>query len=208
MTTIYLIRHSKTLKTKNDLNTDNLQLQNEKYSLSLEGEQIAYKKLNNKLFMDIDVLYSSNYVRSIQTAKYIADKNNLEINVVSDLGERKFGISSWDELPSDFEKKQFLDENYKIGSGESQKEVIDRMYSTIIKIINKNTNKNIAIVSHGTAIMFLLKKWCDVQFINNKYKCSFNSQMILNGHPDFCETFKLEFNDYNKLVEITNINSM
>ena len=30
MTTIYLIRHSKTLKVNNDLDTDDLQLQNEK----------------------------------------------------------------------------------------------------------------------------------------------------------------------------------
>ena len=69
MTTIYLIRHSKTLKVNNDLNADNLQLQNEKYSLSLEGEQIAQEKLSNKVFSNLDVLYSSNYVRAIQTAK-------------------------------------------------------------------------------------------------------------------------------------------
>lgn len=40
-TTIYLIRHSKTLKVNNNLNNDNLQIQNEKSSLSIEGEQIA-----------------------------------------------------------------------------------------------------------------------------------------------------------------------
>ena len=47
-TTIYLIRHSKTLKVNNNLNNDNLQIQNEKSSLSIEGEQIAKEKLNNK----------------------------------------------------------------------------------------------------------------------------------------------------------------
>ena len=40
-TTIYLIRHSKPLKVNNNLNNDNLQIQNEKSSLSIEGEQIA-----------------------------------------------------------------------------------------------------------------------------------------------------------------------
>ena len=59
-----------------------------------------------------DRLYSSNYVRAIQTAKYLSDKNNLMINIISNLGERKFGVSSWDELPEDFGRRQFLDDNY------------------------------------------------------------------------------------------------
>ena len=141
MTTLYLIRHSKPLKVNNTFNNDNLQIQNEKQSLSLEGEQIAQNKLNNTELDNIDILFSSSYVRTIQTAKYLAEKNNLEINIVSGLGERKFGISSWNELPEDFEIKQFLDENYKIGDGESQKEVRDRMYFTILEILNKNKNK-------------------------------------------------------------------
>lgn len=48
MTTIYLIRHSKTMKVNNTFNKDNLQLQNEKSSLSIVGEQIAKEKLNIK----------------------------------------------------------------------------------------------------------------------------------------------------------------
>ena len=48
MTTIYLIRHSKPMKVNNIFNKDNLQLQNEKSSLSIEGEQIAKDKLNKK----------------------------------------------------------------------------------------------------------------------------------------------------------------
>ena len=105
MTTIYLIRHSKPLKVNNTFNKDDLQIQNEKQSLSIEGEQIAQDKLNNMELDNIDILFSSSYVRSIQTAKYLTEKNNLEINIVSNLGERKFGIASWDELPEDFERK-------------------------------------------------------------------------------------------------------
>ena len=81
------------------------------------------KKLSKKEFDDIDILFSSNYVRTTQTAKYLANKNNLEINVISDLDERKFGLDSWNELPDKFERKQFLDENYKLNNGENQKEV-------------------------------------------------------------------------------------
>ena len=205
MTTIYLIRHSKPLKVNNTFNSDNLQIQNEKSSLSIEGEQIAQEKLNKNEFATIGVLFSSNYVRAIQTAKYLSAKNNLEINVISDLGERKFGIDSWDQLPENFERKQFLDENYKIGDGESQKEVSNRMYSSIMKILDENKNKSIAIVSHATAISYLLKKWCDIQVIDDKLRYSFNNSIILDGYFNYCETFKLVFDDNNKIINIENI---
>ena len=205
MTTIYLIRHSKPLKVNNTFNKDNLQLQNEKQSLSIEGEQIAQDKLDNMELDNIDVLFSSSYVRAIQTAKYLAEKNNLEINIVSDLGERKFGINTWDELPENFERKQFLDENYKIGNGESQKEVSNRMYYAIMKILNQNKNKRIAIVSHATAISYLLKKWCDINIVDNKLRYSFNNNVLFDGYFNYCESFKLEFDDNKNIVDIENI---
>lgn len=205
MTTIYLIRHSKPMKVNNTFNKDNLQLQNEKSSLSIDGEQIAKEKLNKKEFDDIDILFSSSYVRTIQTAKYLANKNNLEINVISDLGERKFGIDSWNELPDKFERKQFLDENYKLNNGENQKEVRDRMYSVIMKVLNEYPNKRIAIVSHGTAISYLLKKWCDVNIVDDKLRYSFKNEIILDGYFNYCETFRLVFDDENKLIDIKNI---
>lgn len=205
MTTIYLIRHSKTLDVNNDLNKDILQIQNEKKCLSLEGEEIAKQKLCNKELTNIDYLYSSNYVRTIQTAKYISNSNGININIMDRLGERKFGISSWDELPEQFERKQFLDENYKIGDGESQKEVSERMYSAIMEIIEMNKNRRIAIVSHGTAISYLLKKWCDIQIVNDKLKYTYNGKVILDGYFNYCETFKLEF-DNNNLINIQIIN--
>lgn len=205
MTTIYLIRHSKPMKVNNTFNKDNLQLQNEKSSLSIEGEQIAKDKLNKKEFDGIDIIFSSNYVRTIQTAKYLSEKNNAEINVISDLGERKFGIDSWDELPDNFERKQFLDENYKLNNGENQKEVRDRMYSVIMKILNKYPNKRIAIVSHGTAISYLLKKWCDVNIVDDKLRYRFKNEIILDGYFNYCETFRLVFDDENKIIDIKNI---
>lgn len=206
MTTIYLIRHSKPMKVNNAFNKDNLQLQNEKSSLSIEGEQIAREKLNKNEFNNIDIIFSSNYVRTIQTAKYLSEKNSTEINVVSDLSERKFGIDSWEELPDNFERKQFLDENYKLINGESQKEVRDRMYSVIVKILNEYPNKRIAIVTHGTAISYLLKKWCDVNIVDDKLRYIFKNEIVLEGYFDYCETFKLVFDDNKNLTSIENVN--
>ena len=193
------------MKVNNTFNSDSLQIQNEKSSLSIEGEQIAQNKLSKKEFDNINILYSSNYVRTIQTAKYLSIKNDIEINVISDLGERRFGIDSWNELPENFERKQFLDENYKLNNGENQKEVRDRMYSVIMKILNEYPDKRIAIVSHGTAISYLLKKWCEIDIFDNKLRYSFKNKMIFEGYFNYCETFKLEFDNENKLINIESI---
>lgn len=204
MTVVYLIRHSKTQKVNNSFNNDNLQIQNEKSILSIEGERIAQEKLNNEEFNNIDILYSSNYVRAIQTAKYIAERNNIDINIDSDLGERKFGINSWNDLPEGFEKRQLIDDTYKIGDGESQIEVKERMYNTLTSILNNNKDKRIAIVSHATAIIFLLKKWCDIEVSEGKGKITFNNNTVFNDILNYCVTFKLEF-DENNLINIESI---
>lgn len=201
---VYLIRHSKPLKVNNDKNMDSLQIQNEKQPLSIEGENIAREKLNIKELKDIDKLYSSSYVRTISTAKYIAENNNIEINVINDFGERKFGINSWDELPDNFGEKQFLDENYKTEFGESQKEVRERTFNALMNVL-KSDDKKIAIVFHGTAMLFLLMIWCKVVPDSDKYKIFFNGNELFCGkHFDFCEIFKLTFDDEN-LIDIKNI---
>ena len=207
MTTLYLIRHSKPLKVNNDLNDDDLQIQNEKTCLSIEGEKIAGEIANKKEFENIDVLFSSNYVRAIQTAKYIAEKNNLEIYIVSDLGERKFGINDWSELPSDFERKQFLDENYKIGNGESRKEVCERMLEFINYILDNYKDKRVVLVSHGAAITFLLMNWCELVSASLETKSrhlTFNGKDVINGVMNCPDVFKLEF-DGNELIDLKKV---
>ena len=196
---VYLIRHSKPLKVNNDKNMDSLQIQNEKQPLSIEGENIAREKLN------IEKLYSSSYVRAISTAKYIAENNNIEINVINDFGERKFGINSWDELPDNFGEKQFLDENYKTEFGESQKEVRERTFNALMNVL-KNDEEKIAIVFHSTAMLFLLMTWCKVIPDKDKYNVIFNNNIVFCGkYFDYCEIFKLTFDDKNKLINIENI---
>ena len=114
MTTIYFIRHSETLKYINLNNSDSLQLQNEKWILTKAGEEIANEKSRLEELQNFDIVFSSNYVRAIGTAKYFTSD---KINIDERFGERKFGINSWDELPTDFGERQFNNFNYKIGNG-------------------------------------------------------------------------------------------
>ena len=62
-----------------------------------------------------------------------------------------------------------------------------------------------AIISHATAISYLLKKWCDVSIVDDKLRYSFKNEIVLDGYFNYCETFKLVFDDENKLIDIKNI---
>lgn len=89
-TIIYLIRHSEQLRINGSYeSSESEQLKNEKIILTIEGEKKAQVLSEREELNNIDVLYSSNYTRAISTAKYIADKNNIEINIDERLGERK-----------------------------------------------------------------------------------------------------------------------
>ena len=201
-TTIYLIRHSEPMKNIININNnDNLQIINEKNSLSVKGEKNAEKLSLNKEMQDIDVVISSNYVRAISTAKYIAHQNNLHINIMEEFNERKYGIDSWDEKPKNFDQNQITDKYLKMPNGESQIEVADRMYNGLMKVLKENNGKSVAIVSHATAITFLLMNL-------GTYKDSkiyFNNQLLMDENFvwNAPEVFKLEFNN-NDLIKIEN----
>lgn len=89
-TTIYLIRHSESLKIKAEPTSAEIdQLKNEELPLLENGEKLAFKLSKIEELENIQRIYASNYKRAISTAKYIASKNNLSLNIDSRLGERK-----------------------------------------------------------------------------------------------------------------------
>ena len=183
------------------------QLRNEKNPLSVDGEKLACEMSEKDELQNIDAIYSSHYVRTMCTAKYIAENNNIKLNVDERLGERKFGVNNMSELPSTFFEDQFRDWDYKLENGESANEVSKRMNEALFDILNKNIGKNIAVVSHGTAISTMVKTWCDV-LLNEETKLIefyFNDKLVFDGNWNCPELFKLEFDNNNNLINIENI---
>ena len=83
------------------------------------------------------------------------------------------------------------------------------MNNVIKEIINSNRNKNIAIVSHGTAISTMLKTWCDVK-LNEDTKLIeiyYDHKMVFDGNWNCPELFKLVFDENDSLISIMNIRS-
>ena len=83
MTEIYFLRHSEILKANNIENNDSLQIKNEKMILSINGEKLAYEKSQEAEMQNFDVVFSSNYVRTVSTAKYFTKD---KINIIESFG--------------------------------------------------------------------------------------------------------------------------
>ena len=193
-TIIYLVKHADELKENGIKNTnDTTQMMNEKYILSVKGEDQSRKLSENPELENIDILWSSSYVRAKATAKYIAYRNNLEINIDSNLNERKLGnledLSKWMKNKKLGVVQAYLqDRKWKAREGESCEEATKRVTAFVQKILNENMGKRIVLVSHGALISFLLSNWCE---LNEEMKLIFNNKLIEIKEPSITKlTFK------------------
>lgn len=208
-TVVYLIRHSVRMKgemidTYNSSQSD--LLRNEKIVLSVSGERRAEILSREEELQNIDVLYTSNCVRTLQTAKYMMYSQNLKANIDSRFDERRVG-TDFSLNVSDWVVLQYTDSNFRPLGGESQEEVRNRMYEALEEVVSANKGKRIAIFSHGLAITFLLLKWChlDSVSLDRKLVFSFRGREVFNKRINSPDVFKLVFDDDNNVLSIENI---
>ncbi len=204
-TIIYLIRHAETVQENGIRNTtENPQMINEKEILSVYGEKQSQKLSENIELCHIDSIWSSSYTRAKATAKYIASKNNLPINIDSSLNERKLGnlkeLGEFmkDKKTRDPSQEQLLDRNFKTSDGESAEDTRQRMTKFFDKILQEYNGKKIAVVSHGGSIKFFLLNWCEV---NDDVKLVYKNTVLDITSPCL---LKLTFRK-NELVDIEQI---
>lgn len=202
-TYIYLIRHAEQLKIKSQLEIDEeKQINNEKIILSIEGEKEAEKLSKLDQLKGIEELWTSNYVRAIATAKYIARQNNLEINIDKGLNERKLGNLEGQTLKfRTYTEQQLVNPKLKGIDGESCEEVIERVEKSIQRILQRTKNRKIAIVSHGAAIKFYLSKYCE---IDEEFNFIYNGKILFKEKLKSPDIIKLEFEN-GKIKQIEKI---
>ena len=195
-TIVYFIRHADTIDEKGIRNTkETSQMINEKEILSIKGEEDSKRLSKNEELKNIDTIWCSSYVRAKQTAKYIAEENNLQINLDDRLNERKLGnleeiaIFMKDKKTRDPSQEQLLYPKFKTSDGESAEDTNKRMTEFLNECLNENKGKKIAIVSHGGSIKFLLLNWCKV---NENMKLKYKDKELNVTSPSL---LKLTFKD-------------
>ena len=205
-TIIYLIRHAETADENGIRNTnEDPQMINEKEILSVHGEEQSKRLSENTELNNIDIIWSSNYTRAKATAKYIANNNNLPINLDSNLSERRLGnlkeLGEFmkDKKTKDPSQEQLLYREFKTANGESAEDTRERMTKFFNRILKEYEGKKIVVVSHGGSIKFFLLNWCEV---NEDVKLVYNNTVLDITSPCLLKmTFRA-----NELIDIEQIN--
>lgn len=175
MTTIYLINNTLTMN-KLDYPDETLEQKRKMRILSIEGEKESAKLINLSYLKNINVIYSSPYVMTIGTAKYLAAELELEIEIKRELGERVLGAIG-DKKIRMISEMQENDFTYKLAGGESLNDVKRRMSCFINKVKRIEKDKTIAMFTHNVAITSFLSEYCTKGF-------NLDNRLILNYHED------------------------
>jgi len=201
MTSIYLINNCLTMNNLNFPNNESLVSRREKRVLSIDGEKESEVLANSSLLETTQIIYSSPYVMSIGTAKYLANKLELDINIKSEIGERKIGLLGNNKI-SQVTEMQETNFDYKLSGGESLNEVKSRMLSFIQEVLEHDKDKNIAVFTHNVAITSLLSEYCTKGYnLDNRLILNYGEDAIIDGTWDGINIIELDFQD-DKIVNV------
>ncbi len=179
-------------------------------ALGIEQAKITAERLAKER---INVIYSSDLHRAVQTAKPLAELLNLPINKKSAFRERKVGVlegKTFDESKAEFPKDYYalINRNihHVITEGESYRQLLKRATKALHEVIRNNQGEKIAIFSHTGAICYLTLYLMGA--INRKTKttpwlvtsnCGINRFEIRSRH----NIRVLALNDTRHLLDIT-----
>lgn len=205
-TIIYLIRNAKEL-TRDAINEYNVKeakyITHEKQVLSSSGEAKAKELASNEELEYVNVIYSSHFVSSISTAKYLAENLNIPINVDERLGERKLMNVEKNDMKM-FLYSQENDFDYKMNGSESINEVKKRFTNAFDAILFTHAGKEVAIFTHEKAIIAFLLNFCTPEYnLDDELILTFND-LNIDTRLESPDCFKLIF-ESKELVSIERI---
>lgn len=157
-TRVFLIRHGATVLTVEDRfagETDVL--------LSDEGRQQARRLATRLQGESIAAIYASPMLRTIETARLLAEPHRLEVEQRDGLREISHG--HWEQKTRREVEAQFPEEaaewekdpyTFAPAGGESGLAVTARALPTLIALVRAHPGRNIAVVSHKATIRLLL----------------------------------------------------
>jgi len=140
----------------------------------------------------IDILFSSDLGRALQTAEIIAKKLSLEIYADRRIRERHLGIMQGltrrefaDRYPDEALRFDSGDPDYVLPGGESARQLFDRCINCAEDLAVCYPGKNVLIVGHGGVLSSFFRKSIDAPLGGPRrfslFNASINSFGISNG---------------------------
>ena len=163
---IYLVRHEETEWNKKGI------VQGHKDSrLTLNGKINADSK--GKILKDknIEIIYSSDLGRCIQTADIINKHVEKELITTPQLRERNFGSLNGQHKDKVAAKLQFSDYSKTAPDGESRNQMKDRFFEFINSLRDKKLQETL-VVTHGGPIRVLLSEFYKKETCPKECGCS------------------------------------
>ena len=200
MKTLFLIANNLVTGDIDYLQKEAIDSKREKRVLSIEGEKAALKLARIKGLDCVSKIYSSGYASAVGTAKYLAKRLALSVNVLNDLNERKIGRFPDGLKLTYFKDSQEHDFNYHLPEGESVNDTKERLTRVINKII-KEDNEVSAIFTHQTAINSYLMNFCEISYnLDDHLVLNYNDNVVSNFNSLII--YKLVYDDNNELIDI------
>lgn len=199
---VYLISNNLLLDGLGYNSNSNLDLIRLIRPLNIEGEKYAKKLAEIKDFQNVEKIYASCHSSAVSSAKYLANKLELEVNITEELNDCKVGFLDNKNMKM-VKGLQEHDFNYKLVNGESLNDVGKRLNQFVLSLIDKDSEA--IIFTHKRAILGFLLQYANVGYnLDDSLIVEFNDKIIY----DDSET---ELDIYELIIEnnkIENINRM
>lgn len=186
-TTIILVRHGETewnLERKQQGHLDSPLTEN-----GVKQAQLAAKSLAGR---HVDIMYSSDLGRAVQTAEIIGTGLDMKVNLDSRLRERNFGVMQGmtveefqTQWPEEAARVSNGEPDYQVAEGESKKQFYDRCVEACDTIAGKHPRECVLLVSHGGFLQSVFHRICRIELTRPRcfsmINAAINSFTISNG---------------------------
>jgi 2,3-bisphosphoglycerate-dependent phosphoglycerate mutase len=180
-TIIYFVRHAEVDYIPDDYSRP----------LSQKGMLDAIKLTERFSEYEVSRVFSSPYLRAVNTVKGIAEMKGIKIETIEDFRERKVSNGHIEDFFT-YAERQWNDFDYRLEEGESLNQTQERVMKAVNIILERHSGESIVIGTHGTALGVILN------YFNKKYDFNFWKTIKM---PDI---FMFVFNK-KEIIEITNV---
>lgn len=195
MSKLYLVRHG-----ESEWNILNKVQGQSNVSLTNKGKQQAMKIGKRLKHENINLIFSSDLKRAIQTANIIGEFTKLEVISLEELREIRFGV--WEGLTTKEIMEKYINEhtiwmtephNLSLPEAERLIELQERLLKAVSDLVRKDKNKNILIVSHGASIKTLILGILGIDL-------SFYNKLTIGN----ASLSIIEYRDYSPVLKVLN----